>query len=108
MAAEACGSSEVEGPADWHPDEARTVAVLSGTLYFASGERWDESKFKAYLAGTFYSELQRSPHYIWANNGDLGEQWGGHHPGHWHRRIRQNLHPTVGSGEPATLWVGQG
>src|SRR4029450_5520042 len=40
----------------WHPDEVRTVVVLSGTLYFASGEKWDESKFKAYPAGTFYSE----------------------------------------------------
>ena len=26
-------------PPHWHPDEARTVAVLNGTLYFASGER---------------------------------------------------------------------
>jgi len=31
-------------------------AVLSGTLYFATGDKWDESKFKAYPAGTFYSE----------------------------------------------------
>jgi quercetin dioxygenase-like cupin family protein len=47
----------------WHPDEVRTVAVLSGTFYFAAGDKWDESKFKPYPAGTFYSEPPRSPHY---------------------------------------------
>ena len=26
-----------------HPDEVRAVAVLSGTLYFGVGEKWDES-----------------------------------------------------------------
>src|SRR5215469_2865192 len=25
----------------WHPDEVRTVVVLSGTLYFGSGDKWD-------------------------------------------------------------------
>ena len=43
----------------WHPDEVRTVAVLSGTFYFASGETWDESKFKAYPAGHFTPSPQR-------------------------------------------------
>jgi hypothetical protein len=37
----------------WHPDPWRTVVVLSGTLYFGVGEQWDESKLKAYPAGTF-------------------------------------------------------
>jgi hypothetical protein len=55
----------------WHPDEARTVAVLSGTFYFANGEKWDESKFKAYPAGTFYSEPPRSSHYTWAKDGEV-------------------------------------
>jgi quercetin dioxygenase-like cupin family protein len=55
----------------WHPDEARTVAVLSGTLYFGSGEKWDETKFKAYPAGTFYSEPPKSPHFTWAKDGDV-------------------------------------
>ena len=31
-----------------HPDAWRTAVVLSGTLYFASGDVWDESKLKAY------------------------------------------------------------
>ena len=55
----------------WHPDELRTVAVLSGTLYFANGEKWDESKFKAYPAGTFYSEPSKRPHYTWAKDGEV-------------------------------------
>jgi len=55
----------------WHPDEVRTVAVLSGTFYFASGDKWDESKFKAYPAGTFYSEPPKSPHYTWAKDGEV-------------------------------------
>ena len=55
----------------WHPDVARTVVVLSGTFYFGSGETWDESKMKAYPAGTFYSEPPKSPHYTWAKDGEV-------------------------------------
>jgi quercetin dioxygenase-like cupin family protein len=55
----------------WHPDEVRTVVVLSGTFYFATGEQWDESKFKAYPAGTFFSEPPRTPHYTWAKDGEV-------------------------------------
>ena len=58
-------------PPHWHPDEVRTVTVLSGTFYFARGEKWDESKFKAYPAGTFYSEPPRAPHYSWAKDGEV-------------------------------------
>src|SRR5262249_47624249 len=31
-------------PPHWHPDEMRTVVVISGTLYYAFGEQWDEKK----------------------------------------------------------------
>lgn len=55
----------------WHPDEARTVVVLSGTFYFGSGNQWDESKFKAYPAGTFYSEPPKAPHFTWAKDGEV-------------------------------------
>jgi quercetin dioxygenase-like cupin family protein len=55
----------------WHPDEWRTAVVLSGTLYFGVGEQWDESRLKAYPAGTFYSEPPRTPHYIWAKDGEV-------------------------------------
>ena len=58
-------------PPHWHPDEVRTVVVLSGTLYFGSGDKWDESKFKAYPAGTFYSEPSKAPHFTWAKDGEV-------------------------------------
>ena len=47
----------------WHPDEVRTVVVLCA--------RWDETKFKAYPAGTFYSEPSKAPHYTWAKHGEV-------------------------------------
>ena len=55
----------------WHPDAVRTVLIVSGTLYFAVGEQWDESKLKAYPAGTLYSEPSRTPHYAWAKDGEV-------------------------------------
>jgi quercetin dioxygenase-like cupin family protein len=58
-------------PPHWHPDELRTVAVLSGTLYFGKGDTWDESKLQAYPAGTFYSEPPKSHHYSWAKDGEV-------------------------------------
>jgi quercetin dioxygenase-like cupin family protein len=58
-------------PPHWHPDSARTVVVLSGTLYFGAGDTWDESKMKAYPAGTFYSEPPKAPHFTWAKDGEV-------------------------------------
>jgi quercetin dioxygenase-like cupin family protein len=58
-------------PPHWHPDEVRTAVVLSGTLYFGSGDKWDESKIKAYPAGTFYSEPSKAPHFTWAKDGEV-------------------------------------
>jgi quercetin dioxygenase-like cupin family protein len=55
----------------WHPDEWRTAVVLSGTLYFGVGEQWDESKLRAYPAGTFYSEPSKTPHFVWAKDGEV-------------------------------------
>jgi quercetin dioxygenase-like cupin family protein len=55
----------------WHPDEVRTVVVLSGTLYFAVGEQWDESKFRTCPPGTFISEPPRTSHYTWAKEGEV-------------------------------------
>jgi len=42
-----------------HPEEVRTLTVISGTLYFGFGEKWDESKLKAYPAGTFFPKCQQ-------------------------------------------------
>jgi hypothetical protein len=45
--------------------------VLSGTLYFRVGDKWDESKFRAYPAGAFYSEPPRASHFLWAKDGEV-------------------------------------
>jgi hypothetical protein len=58
-------------PPHWHPDEVRTVVVLSGTLYFGGGDKWDESKLRAFSAGTFYSEPSKAPHFSWAKDGEV-------------------------------------
>ena len=54
-----------------HPEDVRTLVVLSGTLYYANGEQWDESKLKPFPAGTFFSEPPRVPHYAWAKDGEV-------------------------------------
>jgi hypothetical protein len=54
----------------WHPEE-RTVTIISGTLYYAVGETWDDSKFVAHPAGTFFSEPPRMPHSAWAKDGEV-------------------------------------
>jgi len=54
----------------FHPDE-RTAVILSGTLYFGVGEQWDESKLRAYPAGTFLSEPPKLPHFAWAKDGEV-------------------------------------
>ena len=54
-----------------HPEEVRTLTVISGTLYFGFGEKWDESKLKAYPAGTFFSEVPTTPHFVAAKDGEV-------------------------------------
>jgi quercetin dioxygenase-like cupin family protein len=55
----------------WHPDEARTVVVLSGTLYHAYGDEWDESKLMPHPVGTFFYEPPRKVHFAWAKDGEV-------------------------------------
>jgi quercetin dioxygenase-like cupin family protein len=55
----------------YHPDSPRTVAVLSGTLYYALGEVWDESKLKALPPGTFFTEPPKAAHFAWAKDGEV-------------------------------------
>ena len=55
----------------WHPDEVRTVVVLSGTFQHGYGDRWDESKLKPHPAGTFFSEPPKAPHFAWAKDGEV-------------------------------------
>ena len=55
----------------FHPDEWRTGVVLSGNYHFGLGEQWDESKLRAYPAGTFFSEPKGTPHFVWAKDGEV-------------------------------------
>ena len=55
----------------FHPDEPRTIAVLSGTLYFALGDTFDEDKLQAFPAGTFFTEAPKVSHFVWAKDGDV-------------------------------------
>jgi quercetin dioxygenase-like cupin family protein len=63
----------------WHPDE-RTVVVLSGTYYFAYGEQWDETKLIALPPGSFLTEPPKTPHYNWAQDGEVILQITGYGP----------------------------
>jgi quercetin dioxygenase-like cupin family protein len=53
----------------FHPDE-RIVVVLSGTVYFGYGERFDEAGMKALSAGSVWTEPARQPHFAWAKDGE--------------------------------------
>jgi quercetin dioxygenase-like cupin family protein len=46
-----------------HLDQVRMITVLSGTLYFAFGEVFDDSKLKPLPAGTFFVEPKGMAHY---------------------------------------------
>ena len=55
----------------WHPDEVRTVVVLSGTFLHGYGEQWDETKLKLHPTGTFFSEPPKAPHFAWAKDDEV-------------------------------------
>ena len=55
----------------FHPDEPRTIAVLSGTFYFGLGDTFDESKLQPFPAGTFFTEAPKVSHFAWAKDGDV-------------------------------------
>jgi len=55
----------------FHPDQPRTIAVLSGTFYFGLGDTWDEGKLQAFPAGTFFTEAPNAPHFAWAKDGEV-------------------------------------
>ena len=72
----------------FHPDEWRTGVVLSGNYYFGLGEQWDESKLRAYPAGTL---LLRAKGYTALC---LGERWRGNRSVHRHGADGPYAHPT--------------
>ena len=62
-----------------HPVDLQ-VTVLSGTLHFAEGTSFDESKLKAYPAGSFIFEKADVPHYQIAKDGPVTFQVSGTGP----------------------------
>jgi quercetin dioxygenase-like cupin family protein len=54
-----------------HPNAIRMVTVLSGTLYFAFGEEFDETKLKPMPVGTFFTEPNGAAHYAMTKDEDV-------------------------------------
>jgi len=62
-----------------HIDE-RTVTILSGVYWTGVGETFDESKLKAYPAGSFYVIPAGVPHFSAVLEGEVEFQEGGFGP----------------------------
>ncbi|MCE5324861.1 MAG: cupin domain-containing protein [Planctomycetaceae bacterium] len=54
-----------------HPNSARIVTVLSGTMYFAYGNAWDESRLRALPPGSFFTEPANMPHFARTGNEEV-------------------------------------
>lgn len=54
-----------------HPEQVRIVTVMSGTFYYAFGDKFDESKLQRMPAGTMFTEPARVPHFAWAKDGEV-------------------------------------
>lgn len=54
-----------------HPNRAGMVTVLSGTLYFAYGDKFDETKLKEFPAGSFFTEPKGVFHYAMTKGGEV-------------------------------------
>lgn len=58
-------------PVHTHPDKVRIVSIVSGTLYFGYGDKFEESKLIAYPAGSLFKEPIEAPHYSWTKEGEV-------------------------------------
>lgn len=58
-------------PVHTHPDKVRIVSIISGTLYFGYGDKFDDSKLIAYPAGSLFKEPVGAPHFSWAKDGEV-------------------------------------
>ncbi|MDD4879651.1 MAG: cupin domain-containing protein [Candidatus Omnitrophica bacterium] len=54
-----------------HPNRAGMITVLSGTFYFAYGDKFDEAKLKRLPPGSFFTEPKGMPHYAVTKEGDV-------------------------------------
>jgi quercetin dioxygenase-like cupin family protein len=58
-------------PPHSHPDRWRNSVILSGTLYFAFGDKWDDAKLQAFTPGSFWTEPPGSDHFAWAKDSEV-------------------------------------
>lgn len=56
-------------PPHAHPED-RVVVVLSGTLHFGFGDRFDAAAMKAMTPGSFFIEPAGKPHFAWTQSDD--------------------------------------
>ena len=54
----------------FHPDD-RIITVLSGTVLFGYGERFDETTMRALSAGSVWTEPAKQPHFAWSKDGEV-------------------------------------
>ena len=60
--------------------DARVVTVLSGTMYYSYGERFDTTRLRAYPAGSVWTERPGQPHFAWTRGGEVVLQAAGTGP----------------------------
>ena len=63
-------------PAHTHPDD-EIVTVIEGTWYLGMGEKFDETKLKAYPAGSFIVIPAGVPHFLATKEGPVTVQASG-------------------------------
>src|SRR6059036_2438724 len=57
-------------PPHTHP-YAETVTVLSGSVGFGMGEKFDATKGELVKAGSFYAQPAKHVHYVWTGNEEV-------------------------------------
>lgn len=58
-------------PPHSHPDRWRMSVIISGTLHFGFGDKWDDAALKVFTPGTIWSEPPGANHFVWAKDGEV-------------------------------------
>lgn len=66
-------------PAHTHPDN-RITTVLSGVMYYGTGEQFDPTNVQAYPSGSVVYTPAGVPHYMWSKEGEIIAQETGFGP----------------------------
>lgn len=66
-------------PAHTHPD-ARITTVISGTMYYGVGEKFEQTMVKPYPAGSVVYTPADTSHFMWAKDGETIMQETGYGP----------------------------